>query len=50
MEAKRSESDNGGKKVSGGTRAYVQFNVPNTFVLEAGDNLKPLDPRQIVVE
>lgn len=43
-------SDNGGKKVSGGTRAYVQFNVPNTFVLEAGDNLKPLDPRQIVVE
>ncbi len=43
-------TDNGGKKVSGGTRATVQFSMPNAFVLKAGDNLEPLDPRQIVVE
>jgi hypothetical protein len=43
-------TDNGGKKVSGGTRATVQFAMPNAFVLKAGNNLEPLDPRQIVVE
>jgi len=42
-------TDDGGKKVSGGTRAYVQFSVPRAFTLEAGDKLKPLDPRLIVV-
>lgn len=43
-------TDNGGKKVSGGTRATVQFARPNAFVLKAGDNLEPLSPGQIVVE
>jgi hypothetical protein len=38
-----------GQKVSGGTRAYVQFSVPRAFVLSDDDQLTPLDPRQIEV-
>ena len=34
---------------TGGTRAYVQFAVPNAFVLHDDDSITPLDPRQVVV-
>ena len=41
-------TDNGGKAVSGGTRAYVQFQQPRAFILKAGDELAPLDPSLVV--
>jgi len=42
-------TNDGGQKVSGGTRAYVQFKVPRAFVLTDDDDLKPLDPKEIEV-
>ncbi|HTW06419.1 MAG TPA: hypothetical protein VME46_02860 [Acidimicrobiales bacterium] len=44
-------TDDGGDKVSGGTRAYVQFDVPTAFILHRGDDyaLSLLDPKLIEV-
>lgn len=42
-------TDDGRQKVSGGTRAYVQFKVPRAFVLTDDDDLKPVDPSAVEV-
>ncbi|HTV10674.1 MAG TPA: carboxypeptidase-like regulatory domain-containing protein [Acidimicrobiales bacterium] len=42
-------TNDGGQKVSGGTRAYVQFRAPRAFVLKGDDDLEPINPDAIEV-